>query len=229
MPTSTQCRAADARSAPRTSLYLAAALYRDGSSSPVRIRNISATGALLEGAVVPGSGTLIQLIRGGLIVHGLIAWSMPGRCGVKFSGQVDLQRWRASPTNTDQERVDDVVRLVKAGVVPLPFPSLGQSGRPCSEIPEHGAALAGDLRRVCELLDKLGEDLANDSEVVMRHGRTLQGLDISVQLVAVIEALVAEDPQVDFGPAKLEALRRSADQALKRCAPVAAQDPPSVS
>ena len=63
------------------------------------------------------------------------------------------------------------------------------------------------------------EKLANDPEVVTRHGIALQGLDISSQLVAVIEAIIAEDHEVGVGPVKLQALRRSADQALERGAP----------
>ena len=102
--------------------------------------------------------------------------------------------------------------------MPLPVPPLGQSSR-CGEMAERGPALAGDLRRVAELLDKLGGELANDPEVVTRHGIALQGLDISSQLVAVIEAIIAEDHEVGVGPVKLQALRRSADQALERGAP----------
>lgn len=45
-------------------------------TAPVRpsvSENIAATGALVEGGPEPSAGTLVQLVRGELIVHGLVA------------------------------------------------------------------------------------------------------------------------------------------------------------
>ena len=218
VPTSLQSRAADARAAHRASIYLAAALYCDGSSSPVKIRNISETGALIEGASLPGLGSLVQLVRGGLIVHALVAWVSEGRCGLKFSGCVDVQQWRAVPTNSEQQRVDDIVRLVKAGAVPLPVPHLAQSAeRDCSDDDEN-AVICGDLKRAAALLANLGEALANDPEIVSRHGSLLQNLDIAMQVIAGVEATIAGHNDSGSDSVKLAGLRRSADQALKRSA-----------
>lgn len=209
---STQSRAAEARTAPRGSLYLAAALYCDGSPVPVKIRNMSISGALVEGAVLPQVGALVQLIRGALIVHALVAWTADGRCGLKFSGAVDVQLWRAATTNAEQQRVDEVVRLVKAGVVPLPVPPLAQSTRQA----EPGVELSGDLRRASELLDGLGAALASDPDVVMRHGTALQSLDIAMQVIAAVETIIAGRSDLGTDAVKLAGLRRSADQALLR-------------
>jgi hypothetical protein len=170
-------------------------------------------GALLDGAVIPETGSLVQLIRGQLIVHGLVAWSGEGRFGLKFSGRIDVQQWRAATSNTEQERVNEVVRLVKAGVVPLPVQSLSESGR---EMAASRPELARDLRRVAGLLDELGEELAGDADTLARHGLVLQSIDISVQLLAAIEALIGQDQEPRDVALKLEALRRSADQALRR-------------
>lgn len=218
MPNSTESRAADARTAHRASIYLAAALYCDGSRSPVKIRNISDTGALIEGSLIPSVGSLVQLVRGELIVHALVAWASEGRCGLKFSGCVDAQKWRAVPTNGDQQRVDDIVRLVKAGAVPLPVPQLAQLSEPsCSET-DQTAVICGDLNRVVALLANLGEALASDSDIVSRHGSRLQNLDIAMQVIAGVEATISghDDPGSDA--VKLAGLRRSADQALKQTA-----------
>jgi len=207
---SIQSRDADARGAPRESLYVAATLYRDGSPAPVKIRNMSASGALVEGAVLPSVGTLVQLIRGELIVHALVAWSAERRCGLKFSGSVDARQWRASPINSEQERVDEIVRLVKAGAVPLPVPPLAQFDS------EPGPQLSGDLRRASELLDELGAALASDPDVVTRHADKLQNLDIAMQVIAAVETIVAGRSDLNSDGPKLLALRRSADQALQR-------------
>ena len=214
VPTSLQNREAEARAAHRASIYLAAALYCDGSSAPVKIRNISQTGALVEGAALPSDGSLVQLVRGGLIVHALVAWTSEGRCGLKFSGCVDVQQWRAVPSNSEQQRVDDIVRLVKAGAVPLPVPRPLRADAP-DKADNDAAMIRGDLSRAAELLSNLGEVLAGDTEVVSRHGTSLQNLDIAMQTIIAVEAIIAGHNDPDSDAAKLSGLRRSAEQALK--------------
>lgn len=213
VPTSVQSRAADARGGNRASLYLAAALYCDGFSSPVKIRNISSAGALIEGLLVPSMGSLVQLVRGGLIVHGLVAWSVEGRCGLKFSGSVDVEQWRATPGNGEQQRVDEIVRLVKAGAVPLPVPPLSEFGQ-TEDVRDPSFELSADLRRASGLLDTLGEVLASDPDIVTRHGTALQNLDIAMQVIAAVEAIIGGHSDFEIDATKLQGLRRSADQAL---------------
>jgi hypothetical protein len=214
-PNSLECRTPDVRGDPRSSIYLAAALYCDGSSSPVKIRNISATGALVEGGTVPGQGSLVQLVRGGLIVHGLVAWTAEGRCGLKFSGSVDVRKWRAVPGNAEQHRVDEVVRLVKAGAVPLPLPPLAHQ-LDQAELDAPATDLSGDLKRVSVLLESLGATLSGDPDVVERHGAALQSLDIAVQVLAAVDGILGGHADGDCDLTKLAGLRRSADQALQR-------------
>lgn len=214
-PNSLECRSTDGRGTPRASIYLAAALYCDGSSSSVKIRNISATGALIEGAAVPRQGSLVQLVRGGLIVHALVAWAVEGRCGLKFSGSVDVQKWRAAPNHAEQQRVDDVVRLVKAGAVPLPIPPLAHHPEQ-ADVEGSGPDVSGDLNRVMELLESLGATLASDADVIERHGSALQSLDIATQVLAAVNHVVTGRGDRETDLTKLAALRRSADQALRR-------------
>jgi hypothetical protein len=207
----------DARQANRASIFLVAALYCDGSSLPVKIRNISATGALVDCAVVPSAGSLVQLVRGRLIAHALVAWAKDGRCGLKFSGSIDVQQWRAAPANVEQQRIDEVVRLVKAGVAPLSVAPLA----PLSErndMPGSAAQLSAELRRISGLLEEVGEALANDPEVVTRHGPILQNVDIAMQVITAVEAIIIDHGDFEGGGAKRMALRRRADHPFGRSA-----------
>jgi hypothetical protein len=194
-------------------MYLAAGLYCDGRSSPVKIRNMSESGALIDSAGAPPVGSLVQLVRGTLIAHGLVAWSSGSRCGMRFSGRVDVAQWRAAPANAEQQRVDDVVRLVKAGAIPLPLPARADA-EASLEIADGGEQLAGDVRRISRLLDGLSEELAGDPLIVERHGPSLQHLDIAAQVLAAIEAILIGERNA--GSTNLQDLRRSADQALIR-------------
>jgi hypothetical protein len=176
---------------------------------------MSPDGALVEAAVIPELGALVQVVRGDLIVHGLVIWSQGGRCGLKFSGSVDVQQWRAAPINSEQDRVDDVVRLVKAGAVPLPVATYGgAAGSEVANAPNE--QIAADLCRVTELLEALGNVLAADDDVVMRHGTALQNLDISMQVIAAVHSILVGGADRAANDVKLAGLRRSAEQALKR-------------
>lgn len=209
-PASLQSTANDGGDA--LSTYLAATLYCDGACSAVRIRNIAATGALVEGGPEPSAGTLVQLVRGELIVHGLVAWSAEAQFGLKFSGCIDVQEWLAAPGNRHQQWVDGVVDLVKAGAVPFPVASAGRSedeGKCVST-----ADLAGDLARASELIGNLGEVLANDVDVVTRHGEALQTLDIAKQIVDAVQTSLGAQTAAAAQAVRLAGLRRSAEQAL---------------
>ncbi len=202
----------DARGANRASIFLAAVLHVEGSAAPVKIRNIAPTGALVEGPLAPAVGTSVQLVRGGLIAHALVAWSADGRSGLKFTACVDVQQWRATPANSEQKRVDDVIRLVKAGAVPLPVPPIAGMASP----PEaKGTDLAADLGRARELLNQLGSALASDCIVVTSHGTSLQKLDIAMQVIAAVAAIIAGNSDGASDPLKLSGLRKSMDQALQ--------------
>lgn len=201
---------AEARVAHRASMYLAASLCSDGSSSPARIRNLSAAGALVETAIVPSPSSQVRLVRGHLAVGGAIAWSDAGRCGVQFSDLVEVQQWLAPPANREQLRVDETVRLIKAGAIPLPG-----AGAATHEIENDPASqIADDLARTSGLLEALGDELACDPESVVRNAGPLQNLDIAMQMLAALAQAVmsgGSDPAI---VAKLGHLRRSAIQAL---------------
>jgi len=196
-------------------ILLSAVLYAEGVPATVTIRDLSPTGAMIEGAALPEPGTIFQLVRGTLIVHGLVAWTGSRRCGLQFSGTVDVSQWRYYTTHVEQQRVDEIVRVVKAGAVPLPVAPRGERSEPDDraisrqELPE-------DLRRVAGLLDQLGDSLAADPLVIERHGTALQNLDIAAQVIAAVREVVTGLSSTDIDPTKLTGLRRSADQALLR-------------
>jgi hypothetical protein len=144
-------------------------------------------------------------------VHGIVVWSTEDRRGLKFSGGVDIQQWRATTINSEQRRVDEIVRLVKAGAVPLPVPALCQD----KERPAQGPQLSEDLQRVSHLLEDLGAVLASDPDIVTQYGSALQNLDIAMQIIAVVEKITSGDSAMNADATKLLGLRRSADQALQ--------------
>jgi hypothetical protein len=81
------------RASPRTNLLLAANAEVGGRILPVRIRNLSETGAMLEGAGLPDAGMKLVLVRGDLHVAAVVAWAAGGRRGVMFEGPTPVHEW----------------------------------------------------------------------------------------------------------------------------------------
>jgi hypothetical protein len=210
MATALKSSADELREAPRASLYLAASLYCDGISVPVKIRNLSTTGALLELSAPVTTGWLVQLVRGSLIAHGLVAWSEGNRCGLKLNGVIEVDRWRLAPANAEQQRVDDIVRTVKAGALPLASFAQSQIQGFHDDRP-----LSADLKLAASLLEQLGEQLAGDDRIVGTHGEALQNLDIAMQVVRAVEAMLNGQGDLAADTHKIMSLRKSADQALR--------------
>lgn len=74
-------------------MFLVATLYFGGAGSPVRVRNMSTTGALVEGAALPAAGTAIILRRGALEAPATTAWSEAGKAGLAFAGPLEVSEW----------------------------------------------------------------------------------------------------------------------------------------
>ena len=79
----------------RTNLLLSASIESNGLSAPVRIRNLSEHGALIEGAALPPVGSSLILRRLQLEMRATVIWSDKGRCGVRFEGMIAVAGWRA--------------------------------------------------------------------------------------------------------------------------------------
>lgn len=202
-------RAADARATPRTNLFLAAVLHGDGFSAPVKVRNMSPTGALVEAAAVPNVGAAVHLVRGSLTITGQIVWSWQGRCGVRFASLVSVREWLAPPANRDQQRVDDAVRLLKSGTIPLaPVTAAANSA---------GSRQFGDdLRNLARLLEALTDHLIGNEATLLAHGDELQDLDIAVQTLNAVASAIGGDGDGLGDLSRIENLRASCRQALAR-------------
>jgi hypothetical protein len=76
--------APDARRGPRYRVLLVARLFTTTGERIVKLRDISATGAMVEGDRLPAPGTDIMLQRGSLELFATIVWAKDGRAGLEF-------------------------------------------------------------------------------------------------------------------------------------------------
>lgn len=181
---------AQRRVEPRSNIFVVAALASDRGSAPVRIRNMSRSGALIEGGVIPPNASAVRLSRGSLSVSGEIVWRHESRAGMHFDSAVTVAAWLPGGKGAaGQQRVDEIVYSYKAEVGAM---------RPAAAV-EPVAVLAPreDLGR--ELLDvraalnAVAEELAGDDATMVRHPNALQAIDMAAQKLETLARRLGSD------------------------------------
>src|SRR5688500_18314806 len=174
------------RAAPRTNLLLAATAEVGGRDLAVRIRNLSETGAMVEGAGLPEAGIALVLKRGDLQVAATVAWASGARRGVRFAGPTPVNEWTGGKPRAidctglrDQRRVDAIQAEARAD---LPAGRALRAAETAAPSPAISAdldkRLADELGYVQRLLEGLGDELIADLLLIQRHGKSLQSLDL---------------------------------------------------
>ena len=84
-----QSSASQNRKSRRSNVFMKASIEQAGASREVKLRNLSAEGALVEGDALPLEGSDLLFIKGDLRVPGRIAWTHEGHAGIAFGKQLD--------------------------------------------------------------------------------------------------------------------------------------------
>lgn len=73
----------------RANVLLAATVESAGGELPVRLRNMSAEGALIEADALPAKGEQIVFRRNDIAVAGRVAWVLDRHAGISFDEKLD--------------------------------------------------------------------------------------------------------------------------------------------
>jgi hypothetical protein len=73
------------RREPRYSLLLCVKLLTSRGMLPARLRDLSLSGALIEGPALPPPGSALFLVRGHLEISARVAWRRGDRAGLEFN------------------------------------------------------------------------------------------------------------------------------------------------
>lgn len=155
----------DGRSESRSNIFVAATLSSAEITGPVRIRNMSRQGALVEGSVLPSAGSRVRVSRGSLRASGIIAWRNANRAGIQFESVVAVSEWLPRGPGTPQQKIDEIVFAHKTGAMVSPEPA---------STPQD---MQDELRQLEQMLRKVAEDFARDGLVCERHLASVQLLD----------------------------------------------------
>ena len=94
-------------------MFLDAVLVVGTATRPVRLRNLSSNGALIEGASLPTEGSKVRVIRGELTAEGEIAWQERAFAGLRFASDIEVERWVKRVGHRGQQRVDEAMAALR--------------------------------------------------------------------------------------------------------------------
>ena len=194
--------------APRTNLFLAATLIGHRSRLAVTVRNLSSSGALIRSQVPFEDEGPLCLVRGSLRANGVFVWRHGVSGGIQFDAPIDLADWAPGVARAGQMDVDRMVAQSRGQAVALAPPKLAEGAHNV----EHAnliARIAEEIAFVSRKLEAVGNDLAEDPAVIIRHAAQLQDLDITIQVLGHLNRLLAsDDPQALLSEIGMEDLRR---------------------
>lgn len=154
-------------------MFVAATLYSPAGSCPINIRNMSLTGALIEGAVLPEQAMAVTLRRGSLEAEAKIVWKANRKAGIAFTGAVQVADWMSRTPPSHQARIDEIVMGIRAPGGRMPAPAAP---------PPAGSSIETELHALKAELTQLETGLTNDMAVIAAHPE-IQLLDIAIQRV----------------------------------------------
>lgn len=170
---------------PRTNTLLSVAADLPNGSGMFRVRDVSSSGALLEGAPVPTVGDALVVHRHDRTLAARVVWVRGNRCGICFDQAVDVTwfigRGWAGAAPAHQARVDTIQAQLRGNGTPLgaiadPQPA---SRNACQSVHEIGY--------VMRLLESLVDDLTSDAYVLGRYGQALQKIDVAQQALQKVQ------------------------------------------
>ena len=186
----------------RKSFMLAATLEASGAGVPVRIRNMASRGAMVDGSYLPSPGTTVVLSRLALKVSAKVVWRLDGRCGLELAEEVRPEDWVAGVragvprSSLGQARVDGIQEALRQGAE-MPVPPVETSAVAVDHDRLDGL-IAAEIDKVREALDRALDELTESPEVLARHERALQAIDIAC---AILDSLTPVLRAADRGKA----------------------------
>ena len=174
----------DLRAESRTHLFVGAMLFAGTALTPIHIRNLSTTGALIEGLALPAVGAAVSIRRASLSIDGILAWRSKNQAGIAFKSNIFVPAWLPRSSSSRQCAIDLMV-----------FDSKNGSGI-ATKPPQLDRALSDPNSAFVELtslrsdLVNLGDVLVQDIILVATHPE-IQLLDIAVQRIDRLLLLAA--------------------------------------
>jgi hypothetical protein len=143
-PASAEADDEQTQRAKRHPLIWSGTLHCNGQRTPIRVRNISATGAMVQcSEVVPNGAEAMLELSETVSVHGTIGWVVGDQVGLRFHGHFDVTQLARSTPQIAPQRWERPAYLNKAAETASPWDPRWQR----ISMREMGDELEGFLKR----------------------------------------------------------------------------------
>lgn len=151
---------------------------------PVKIRNLSSWGALVETQARTDRGTTVMLMRGSLRAAGEVMWQCNDEFGLKFFAPISVEEWLRSinykvDPDTNQNKV------------------ASRSNKDALTEEALLRRIAEEIACVGRAIENVADLLSQDAILRIRHIRSLQELCIAEQGLAGISKILKDGITVD--------------------------------
>jgi hypothetical protein len=151
-------------------MFVTGTLYAAGGSTPVRIRNLSRRGALVEAAGLPPAGTVVRLSRGSFSVAGEILWVEGRKGGLQLASPIAAAEWMPmGERGRGQQLIDEVMHHARLGSIPRATPN--------KPVARSKLSLRAELVRLQQLLLGANEELASEDALTAAQVIAVQTID----------------------------------------------------
>jgi len=113
--------AAEQRDGPRYRVLLVAKLVTTTDEQPVKIRDISTWGAMVEGGKLFAKGTDLILKRGATELFGRVAWNNGRRCGLEFDDALSSAELAGFIKQSARSEPELPQPFARSGIAPEPL------------------------------------------------------------------------------------------------------------
>lgn len=172
---------ASRRAEKRTRMFVTANLSSATMSGNVRVRNMSASGTLLEADALPAVGERVKLRKGELSAIGKVVRREANQAGVHFERPVNPVDWLPNKAGS-QLMVDMAFQAIKPlyeGGPPIAN-QLTNARAEASALPSSQTS-RDELEGIADMLDALADKMSEDPVIVASYLDKLQVLDIASQ------------------------------------------------
>ena len=165
----------------RTRMFISVTLSSASCTSKVRVRDISASGSLVEAEELPAVGERIKLRHHDCVASGVVVRRERTQAGIHFDRPINPVGWLPNKSHS-QLMVDTAFQTIKP---------IFEGGPPKENSPEVGRseplalpsspATRDELEGIADMLDALADQMSEDPDIISNYFDKLQVLDIASQ------------------------------------------------
>jgi len=176
----------------RSKVMLAAVMVVNFDWIDVRIRDLSKSGALLEGNIAIPVGTKVEVRRNEHSVPGEVVWSSGNRCGVAFASKIVIEDWVGASLAAAREPAGLSIPDANSAASVAPWRQSGPGPQSLeAQLPRR---VGEEIAYVQRLIETIATDLNSSPAGAQRHAGCIQSCCQARQLLGELaQILMAED------------------------------------